>query len=219
MTTGFIASQSVTFLTALALVTTLGMLAFRNVNLLLRAYGAQSMLLGLAAAVISLSPGRHHVLPVALITIAVKGLWIPYYLQKVISNIRMKRELDPAVSYQVSVLCGVGLVLLSYAAVEPFAAIDGFAARGFGLALAIMQLGLWLMVGRRKAMTQAIGLLVVENGLLAAAISTGFGMPMVVELGLAFDLLVAVVIIGMLIIRIRTAFSSMDTEHLNRLRG
>lgn len=212
-------SQAVTMLSALALVSAFAVLALRTLHLVIRAYAAQSLALGLAALLVGLGSGRPHVIGVAAFTILLKTFVIPRFLFKVISDVRIKREADPFVSYPVSMLCGVAFALLSYAAAWPLSAGDAFAGRGFALALTLMLLGLWLMVGRRKAITQVVGLLVMENGLFVAALSTAFAMPMVVELGLAFDLLVAVAVMGLLIFRIQSTFGSMNTERLMRLRG
>ncbi len=211
--------MTMTFLLALSLVSAFGILAFRSLHLVVRAYAAQSIFLGLAALLLGMSPGHGHVLGVAVSAILIKGFVIPWYLFQVMEEVRIQREAEPFISYPLSMIGAVGLALLSYAVVEPIAVHDPFAARGFALALTLMQLGLWLMVGRQKALMQVVGLLVVENGLFVAALATSFGMPMVVELGLAFDLLVAVVVVGLLIFRIQSTFSSINTERLSRLRG
>lgn len=213
------ASQAVTFLTALALVSAFAVLALRTLHLIVRAYAVQSLLLGSAALIFGLGAGHRHVVVVAVFAILIKVLAIPWFLFRLMEDVHIKREADPFVSYPLSMICGVALALLSYAVVQPISEGDPFAARGFALALTLMQLGLWLMVGRKKAITQVVGLLVVENGLFVAALATSFGMPLVVELGLAFDLLVAVVVTGLLIFRIQSTFASINTERLSRLKG
>lgn len=212
-------SQAITFLSALALVSAFGILALRTLHLIVRAYAMQSLMLGSAALLLGFGAGQRHVLIVAVFAILIKALVIPWFLFRVMEDVHIKREAEPFVSYPFSMICGVGLALLSYAVVEPISDGNPFAARGFALALTLMQLGLWLMVGRKKAITQVVGLLVVENGLFVAALATSFGMPMVVELGLAFDLLVAVVVTGLLIFRIQSTFTSINTERLSRLKG
>lgn len=212
-------SQAVTFLSAMALVSAFGILSLRTLPLCIRAYAVQSLVLGLAAFLLAIHPVRAHVLGIAAVAILVKGLAIPWFLFKIIEDVSIKRETEPFVSYPFSMLGGVGLTLLSYAVMEPLSGSDPFAARGFALALTLMQLGLWLMVGRKKAVTQVVGLLVVENGLFVAALSVSFGMPMIVELGLIFDLLVAVVVMGLLVFRIQSTYASINTERLSRLKG
>lgn len=219
MSQPFWMSQAVSFLSALALVSAFGILAMRTLHLVVRAYAAQSLFLGLAALIMGLGGGGRHLVGLAVFAILIKAAVIPWFLFRVMEDVRIKREADPFVGYPLSMIWGVGLALLSYAVVEPISMGDPFAGRAFALALTLMQLGLWLMVGRRKALTQVVGLLVVENGIFVAALATSFGMPMVVELGLAFDLLVAVVVLGLLIFRIQSTYSSISTENLDRLKG
>lgn len=209
----------ITFFSALALVSAFGLLSLRTLHLCIRTYTAQSLCLGFAAVLLGMDLGSDHIIALGVLAMGVKGFLIPWFLGRVMKEVKIKREIDPFISYQISMLLGVGLSLLAYFIIGPVMSFDTFAARGFALALTLMLLGLWLMVGRKKAMTQVIGLLVVENGLFVAAMATSFGMPMIVELGLVFDLLVATVIMGLLIFRIQSTFASINTEHLNRLRG
>ncbi|OGR56577.1 MAG: hypothetical protein A3I11_04880 [Elusimicrobia bacterium RIFCSPLOWO2_02_FULL_39_32] len=218
-THSFYLTQAITFFSALSLVSAFGMLSLRTLRLCIRTYAAQSLCLGFTAFLLGLSLRHYHVAIIAMVVMIVKGLLIPWFLDKVMEEVRIKRELDPFVSYPISMFIGVGLALVSYSLVDRVIMNDPFAAKGFSLALTLILLGLWLMVSRKKAMIQVLGLLVVENGLFVAALSTSFSMPMIVELGLVFDLLIAVVIMGMLIFRIQNTFSSINTEHLNRLKG
>lgn len=212
-------TRSIAFLCALALACAFGMLAFRNPRLSLRAYAAQSILLGLAAFSLASGAGEPALWAFAALAVLIKGFVVPAILGQAAEASGSERAPSPFVSYPLSMLAGAGFALLSYAVVGPLAGERPAAARGFALALTLMQMGLWIMVSRRRALMQALGLLVVENGLFVAALATGFGMPMVVELGLAFDLLVAVGVLGILISRIHGVLSSADTARLNRLRG
>lgn len=219
MTRIFWIPQAVTFLSALALVCAFAILSSRTLHLAIRTYSAQSVLLGIATLLLSFIPGRGHVFAIALMQILVKGLVIPWFLFKITEEIALKREKKPFIGPALSIPSAIGLTLLSYAALKPVAINDAQAAGGFAMALTLMQLGLLLMAARKKAITQIVGLLVVENGLFVAALSVSFGMPMVVELGLAFDLLVAVAVMGLMVFRIQNTFFSINTERLNRLRG
>lgn len=215
----FYLTQALTFFSALSLVSAFGMLSLRTLHLCIRTYAAQSLCIGITALLLGFNLGHSHVVIIAMVVMIVKGFLIPWFLEKVMEEVRIKRELDPFINYPISMFMGVGLALVSYALVERVMIHDPFAAKGFSLALTLILLGLLLMVSRKKAMIQALGLLVVENGLFVAALSTSFGMPMIVELGLVFDLLIAVVIMGLLIFRIQNTFSSINTEYLNRLKG
>ena len=214
----FWVSQAVTLLTALALVCAFALLAVRTTNLCVRVYAAQSLLLGLAGVLLSLR-GHATALGVGILAIVMKGFLIPWFLFRVMEDMDIRREAEPFVPPALSLFMGVGLALLAYGAFKPLTADGSAAGRGFAMSLTLMLLGLWLMAARRKAITQVVGILVVENGLFVAAISTSFHLPLIVELGLAFDLLVAVVVIGLLVFRIRDTFVTIDTERLNRLKG
>jgi hydrogenase-4 component E len=116
-------------------------------------------------------------------------------------------------------VCG-GLTLLGYLVARPFTSLARLGNNTLAVAIALVLTGFFLMINRRKAISQVIGLLTVENGVMLAAIAlTTYGMPLVVEFGIFFDVLVAVMILGILIYRIRETFASMDTSKLNQLKG
>jgi hydrogenase-4 component E len=102
----------------------------------------------------------------------------------------------------------------------PFTSLERLGNNTLAIALTLLLTGFFLMINRRKALTQVLALLTVENGVMLAAVAlTTYGMPLVVELGIFFDVLVAVMVLGILVYRIRENFASMDTSKLNRLRG
>lgn len=212
-------SHAIIFFLAMALVTAYGMLALRTLQFIIRAYAAQSLFLGVATFLMALSSGHRHILIIAALTILIKGWIIPWFLLKIMQSVKIRREASPSVSYPLSMLGGMGLGLLAYLAMKPLAVDNPLMGRSYILSLTLILLGLWLMVSRRKAITQAVGLLVVDNGLYVAALSTSFAMPMIVELGLAFDLLVVVIVMGLLIFRIQNTYDSINTEYLSRLKG
>ena len=115
-------------------------------------------------------------------------------------------------------ICG-GLTLLGYLVARPLTtAVSG--TNTFGVAMALVLTGFFLLINRRRALTQVLALLSAENGLFLAAISlTGQGMPLVVELGVFFDLFIAVMVVGILVFRIRATFATTDVHQLNRLKG
>lgn len=212
-------SQLVTFLCSLALASAFGIVSFRSLHLGIRTYAAQSILLGLAALLMGLGNLQSHTIIISLFTLVVKGFIIPWFLFKVMEKVKIKSEMDPFINFPLSLFGSVGLTLLSYTVMKRILMNDPFVLSGFSLALSFMFIGLLLMVGRKKAITQVLGLLTVENGLFIAALSTSFQMPMIVELGLVFDLLVAVIVLGLIVFRIQKTFGSINTEHLSRLKG
>ena len=116
-------------------------------------------------------------------------------------------------------VCG-GLTLVGYVVARPFTSLERLGNNTLAIALTLLLTGFFLMINRRKAVTQVLALLTVENGVMLAAIAlTTYGMPLVVELGIFFDVLVAVMVLGILVYRIRENFASMDTSKLNQLKG
>jgi hydrogenase-4 component E len=116
-------------------------------------------------------------------------------------------------------LCG-GLTLLGYIVARPFTSLERLGNNTLAIAITLVLTGFFLMFNRRKAITQVLALLTVENGVMLAAVAlTTYGMPLVVELGIFFDVLVAVMILGILVYRIRETFSSIDTSKLSQLKG
>jgi hydrogenase-4 component E len=116
-------------------------------------------------------------------------------------------------------ICG-GLTLLGYLVARPFTSLERLGNNTLAVAITLVLTGFFLMINRRKAITQVLALLTVENGVMLAAVAlTTYGMPLVVELGIFFDVLVAVMILGILVYRIRETFASMDVSKLNQLKG
>jgi hydrogenase-4 component E len=116
-------------------------------------------------------------------------------------------------------ICG-GLTLLGYLVARPFTSLERLGNNTLAVAITLVLTGFFLMINRRKAITQVLALLTVENGVMLAAVAlTTYGMPLVVELGIFFDVLVAVMILGILVYRIRETFASMDISKLSQLKG
>ncbi len=153
-----------------------------------------------------------------------KAILLPVILRRLVTRIGIRQEIEPLVNVPVSVLISGLLTLLAYVVAEPLQAHPAIGAASLGhntlpVAIALFLIGFFMMINRRKALTQVLALLSLENGLFLAAISLTYGMPMIVELGIFFDALVAVMILAILVYRIRETFDSMDVSRLSRLRG
>jgi hydrogenase-4 component E len=124
-----------------------------------------------------------------------------------------------------SIMISGGLTLVGYTVAESFSRPEEIAGsrtlghNALAVAISLFLIGFFMMINRRKALTQVLALLSLENGLFLAAISLTYGMPLIVELGISFDVLVAVMVLGILVYRIRETFESMDVSKLRRLRG
>src|SRR6185312_11140916 len=144
---------------------------------------------------------------------------IPVALHRIIERLAIHREVETVIGVGTTMLAGVGLVALSVAVVLPITTSSGALARDdLALAMSIILLGFLMMITRRNAITQVVGFMSLENGLILAAAGVN-GMPLVVELSVAFAVLIAFVVFGLFFFRIRERFDSLDVRALERFRG
>jgi hydrogenase-4 component E len=155
----------------------------------------------------------------AMIAAAFKGLIIPIALRRMIVQLGIHREIEAVVGTGTTMLAGMALVALSMVVMLRVTADAGPIAReDLAFALSVLLLGLLMMVTRRNAVSQVIGFMSLENGLILAATGAR-GMPLVVEISVAFSILIAFIVIGIFLFRIRERFDSVDLEALDRFRG
>lgn len=158
-------------------------------------------------------------LVVAAMVFLVKVVAIPYVLLRISRRLKVSPTVSASTTPTQSIFIAAALILLAFVVVQPFARSFALDSEMLAAATAIILTGGFLMVSRRKALMQVIGLLVLENGIFLAALTTTFGMPLVVEMGIFFDLLIWVLLIGVFIFRIRETFEHVDVSRLRRLRG
>lgn len=186
----------------------------------IRLYGAQSLLLAMVAVTIAVADGRHGLWATAALTIGLKVVVIPWFLIRVIDRIGIHREIEPYINVPASLLICLGLTVIGYQVSTGFPEdARGASHHLIGVALSMLLIGLFVMVSRRKAITQILALLTVENAVFLVAIGVTSGMPLVVELGISFDVMLAVLILGILVYRIVDRFDSMDVSRLTKLKG
>ena len=185
-----------------------------------RLYGIQSLLLGILAATIAVSEHRHELFVTAAITIVLKAVLIPWFLTRIIDRIGIHREIEGFLNVPASLLVCLGLTVVGYRVSTGFPeGAAGVSHHLIGVALSMLLIGLFLMVTRKKATTQILALLTVENAVFVVAVGVTPGMPLIVELGIAFDVIVAVLVLGVLVRRIVDRFESMDVSRLSTLKG
>ena len=215
-----IGSQVITLMAALMLVVQLLLIAQRMLLTSIRLFAIQSLLLAAIATVVAYHHNAGHVYVVALLTLVGKVMFLPWLLNRLVYRIQIDQEIEPLLNAPASMLVCGGLTLLGYVVARPFTSLERLGNNTLAIALTLLLTGFFLMINRRKAVTQVLALLTVENGVMLAAIAlTTYGMPLVVELGIFFDVLVAVMVLGILVYRIRENFASMDTSKLNQLKG
>jgi hydrogenase-4 component E len=186
----------------------------------IRLYGLQSLLLGVVAAVMGFGQQRPHLYASAVLTVGLKALWIPWFLMRVVDRVGIRREIEPHVNVPTGLLACLGLTVVGYRVSLGLATADqGLAHQVVGASLSMLLMGLFLMVTRKKAITQILAFLTIENAVFLVALGATAGMPLVVELGISFDVLLVVLVLGVLVRRIVDRFESMDTSRLSQLKG
>jgi hydrogenase-4 component E len=186
----------------------------------IRLYGIQSLLLAAVAVVMAISDARPHLLVMAAMTTVLKGFAIPLFLMRVVDRIGIHREIEPFLNVPASLLACLGLTVVGYRVSTGFPeGTIGVTHHVLGVGLSTLMIGLFLMVTRKKAISQVLALLTVENAIFLIALGITSGMPLVVELGIFFDVILAVVVLGVLVRRIVDRFESMDVSRLSNLKG
>ena len=186
---------------------------------LLNVYALHAGVLALSVAWQAFIQHAPHLYLTALIALVFKAIIIPVVLHRIIVRLGIHREIEAAVSVGLTMIAGIGLVALSMVVmlrVTPGA--DALAREDLAFALSVVLLGLLIMVTRRNAVSQVVGFMSLENGLVLAA-TAAKGMPLVVEISVAFSVLIAFIIIGIFLFRIRERFDSVDVQALDRFRG
>ena len=160
-----------------------------------------------------------HLYITAAIALGFKAMLIPWALRRIVFRLGIHREIETVVGIGVTMLAGIGLVALSLEVMLPVTAhADPVAREDISLALSVVLIGLLIMVTRRNAVSQVVGFLSLENGVNLAATGAQ-GMPLVVEISIAFSILIAFIVIGIFLFRIRERFDTVDLQALDRFRG
>src|SRR5665213_1064135 len=211
----------VTLMAALVLVLQIAMVAQRWIVIHIRIFAAQSFFLAMIAATIAWFNHAPHIYVAAALTLVVKVILVPILFERLVIRMEIHEEIEPIVNVPLSVVISGGLTVVGYVVSESFYRPDepGLGHNMLAVAISLFLIGFFTMINRRKALTQVLALLSLENGLFLAAISLTYGMPLIVELGVLFDVLVAAMVLGILVYRIRETIESMDVSRLRRLRG
>ena len=201
------------------LVASFALLYQERIAAVLNAFAVQSITLALAVAWAAWSDGRPDLYITALIALTLKGIIIPLALRRTVERLGIHREVEKVVGVGVALLVGLALTGLSEALVVKVATGTASHAREqLALALAIVLLGFLMMIVRRNAVTQVVGFMSMENGLILAATGAR-GMPLVVEVSVAFSVLIALFVFAVFVFRIRERFDTVDVQALDRFRG
>ncbi|HYM04102.1 MAG TPA: hydrogenase-4 component E [Stellaceae bacterium] len=201
------------------LVLSFALLYQRRLFGVLRIYAYQALLLAAAAAWQAHAQGAAHLYITAGIALVFKAIIIPLALHRIVIHFGIHRSIETALGIGATLSVGVALVALSILLVLPVTTASGALTReSLAAALSIVLLGLLMMITRRNAVSQVVGFMSLENGLMLAAVGVQ-GMPLVVELSVAFSVMVAFIIFGIFFFHIRERFDTLDIQHMERYRG
>ncbi len=186
---------------------------------LLHVLALQALVLALSVAWQAHIQDAPHLYIAASIALGFKAVLIPWALRRMIERMGMQREVETVGGVGITMLAGIALVALSLQVMLPVTAhADPVAREDVALALSVVLIGLLMMVMRRNALSQVVGFMSLENGINLAATGAR-GMPLVVEFSVAFSVLIAFIVIGIFLFRIRERFDSIDVGALDRFRG
>ena len=219
MTTLPLGQQLINLFAAILLLLAFAMLAQRRVVSLVNLFAAQGLVLALSTAVVAYTTQQPHLYESAALTLVLKVALLPWLLHRLVRKLDVRWEFEGLINIPATMLIGIVLVVFSFNLALPISQLASTVTRAtLGIAMASVMLAFLMMITRRKAIPQVIGFLAMENGLLFAATSATYGMPMVVELGVALDVLVGMLILGVFFFQIREQFDSLDLKHLEKLK-
>ncbi len=206
-------TQAINLFAAILLILAFAMITQRRVLSLIHLFTAQ----GATLVAATLDVGYLYIS--AAVTFALKVVLLPILLHRLTERLQARWDVEPLLNRPTTMLLGIVLVVFAFNLASPIAALSSSIARStLGIALACMLLSFLMMITRAKAVPQVIGFLSMENSLFFAATAATNGMPMLVELGIALDVLMGFLILGVFMFQIREQFDSLDIRHLERLR-
>ena len=211
--------QFVNLLAALLLLVVFAMLTQRRILSMINLFAWQGFLLTLSTAIVAYSTNQHHLYYSAGLTLVLKVLLLPWLLHRLMRKLNVRWDVETLINIPTTMLVGIALVIFAFNLAAPISQLTEGITRGLiGIALAGVLLSLLMMLTRRKAVTQVVAFLALENSLFFAATSATHGMPLVVEFGIALDVLVASFIFGIFFFQIRETFDSLDISNMERLK-
>lgn len=213
-------AQTINLFAAMLLIGVFAMIAQRRILRVIHLFTFQGVVLFTSTVVVALLTGQSHLYYSAALTLLVKVLLIPILLHRLIDRLNVRWDTETLINIPTTMLIGIVLVVFAFNMALPISQLSTSIARGtLGIALACFLLSFMMMITRAKAVPQVIGFLSMENSLFfAATAATTSGMPMIVELGIAFDVLAGIFILGVFMFQIREQFDSLDIRHLEKLK-
>jgi hydrogenase-4 component E len=210
--------QAILLLASLVLFSSFALLAQTRVVSIINVFAWQGALVAITTALVAFDSGQHHLYISAALTLTLKALFIPWLLHRLVNKMGLNKETHNVEHPAMLLMIATALVIFCYYVVQPIEMLSESITRNtIAISMSVVLLGMLMLVSRNKAVSQVVGFMSLENGLFFAAVAATHGMPMVVELGVAFDVLVAAVIFGVFFFHIRDSIDSLDVSQLNRL--
>ena len=211
--------QFVNLLAALLLLVVFAMLTQRRILSMINLFAWQGFLLTLSTAIVAYSTNQHHLYYSAGLTLVLKVLLLPWLLHRLMRKLNVRWDVETLINIPTTMLVGIALVIFAFNLAAPITEMAEGLTRGLiGIALASVLLSFLMMLTRRKAVSQVVAFLSLENSLFFAATSATQGMPLVVEFGIALDVMVASFIFGIFFFQIRETFDSLDITNMENLK-
>ena len=215
----YLVTELLNLLAASLLLISFSMLSLRRTQRLITLFAWQGAVLFVSTLLVAYSAGLKELYYSAILTLLLKVIALPLILNRLIRRLGVQWDSEPLVNIPTTMLVGLSLVIFAFGLAQPISRMATTITRNtIGIALAVIFLSFLMMITRRKAVTQVIGFLAMENGLFFAATSATYGMPMVIELGIALDLLIGFFILGIFFFQIREQFDSLDLSNLEALK-
>lgn len=204
---------------SLSLLAGIALLWRRSLDAYIKAFRWQSAVLSVMFVLVGYGGNDWQLYAMAIFFFVLKVVVIPHYLYRLETRVGAERESQPYVNIATSLIISGLLVMLAYAITRPLVAVSHLATRGsLPLAMGLIFVGLFVVVTRRKALTQVVGFLVLENGIALLAMLGTYGIPLIIELGVFLDVLMGFLAMQVFVYHIHGTFESMDVEQLNRLK-
>jgi hydrogenase-4 component E len=214
-----LSAQLINVLAAIMLLLAFAMLSQRRILSLVWLFAWQGMVLTLSTMIVAGSTGQGHLYFSAALTLALKVIALPWILYALIRRLNIRWDVETLINIPTTMLIGIALVIFAFNLAQPISQMASTITRStLGIAMACVLLSFLMMITRRKAVPVVIGFLAMENGLFFAATSATYGMPLVVELGIALDVLVGAFIFGIFFFQVRETFDSLEVRHMERLK-
>ncbi len=213
------APQLINLFATLILLLSFAMISQRRIVSLINLFMMQGVALVITSFLLGYATKQPDLYVSGALTLVLKVILIPWMLHRMVRKLNVRWDVETLLNVPTTMLVGIALVIFSFSLALPVSRLSSSLAGGsLGIALSCVMLSFLMLITRSKAVPQVIGFLAMENGLIFAATAVTNGMPMIVEFGIALDVLVGVLILGVFIFQIREKFDTLDIHHLETLK-